>query len=528
MEAPDASLSRLTIRMRVLVIVAISVLGIIAMTLVAAWGVKGAVMDERRDATRQVVEEASGIVAAYGERATSGDMSEQEAQREAAEILRGLRYSGQEYFWINDLQPTMIMHPFKPELEGTDLSGITDPDGVAIFTEFADIAKSEGAGFVEYQWPKPGVEEPQPKVSYVTLYEPWGWVIGSGVYVDDVETVAMNRARGFVAWGLVALALTAAAGFTVGSSISRAVNDATTVLGAGVRGTRLNEGRKRTELERLAVALNAALESAEATTSRVAGAIGRLDDAARRLVSSADSMAADAQEATDASVGLSSAASSVAGDIDEVAAGTREMGASITEITRNAQEVAGMAAAAVTAAQATSSTVERLGQSSQEIGDVVKVITQIASQTKLLALNATIEAARAGAAGSGFAVVASEVKDLAQETEAATSGIGERVAAIQETVVQSAAEISHIAELIERMSDFQSTIAGAVEEQTATTSAMAASADRVAGGSRHIAGTIDGVHRATARTSDELREVRLAAAELAATADDLRRSVTSP
>ena len=193
------ALSRLTIRMRVLVIVAISVLGIIAMTLVAAWGVNGAVMDERRDATCQVVEEASGIVAAYGKRAKAGDMSEQEAQREAAEILRGLRYSGQEYFWINDLQPTMIMHPFKPELEGTDLSGITDPDGVAIFTEFADIAKSEGAGFVEYQWPKPGVEEPQPKVSYVTLYEPWGWVIGSGVYVDDVETVAMNRARGFVA-----------------------------------------------------------------------------------------------------------------------------------------------------------------------------------------------------------------------------------------------------------------------------------------------------------------------------------------
>src|SRR5690606_17952817 len=109
---------------------------------------------------------------------------------------------GEEYFWINDMHPTMIMHPFKPELDGTDLTDDADPDGKHLFVEFVKAVEAAGAGFVDYQWPKPGADAPQPKISYVAGYEPWGWVIGSGVYVDDVRTVAVAEAGKLLLSGL--------------------------------------------------------------------------------------------------------------------------------------------------------------------------------------------------------------------------------------------------------------------------------------------------------------------------------------
>ncbi|WP_149204284.1 methyl-accepting chemotaxis protein [Actinotalea subterranea] len=517
MKRPSASIAT-----KLLGLGAVLALGLVLLVALASVQVYGRIMSERQAATRSVVETALGVVTFYGAEQAAGRLTEAEAQEAAITAVRQLRYSGEEYFWINDMNPTMVMHPVKPELDGTDLTQNVDPDGKHLFVEFVDVVKAEGAGFVEYQWPKPGAEAPQPKVSYVAGYEPWGWVVGSGVYVDDVRSVALAEAAKLAASGLAVLLLVGGIGVVVGRGVIGPIRRVTDLLGSGDVSTRVPVGDGRTELERLAVALNATLERSATVASNVSSAVTELDAAASRLVTTSDQMAAGAEETARQTAAVTAVAQEVSTGIETVASGTHQMGASIGEIAQNAHAVAKIAAEAVDAAEATNRTVGALGESSAEIGSVVKVITAIAEQTNLLALNATIEAARAGDAGKGFAVVAGEVKELAQETARATGDISARVESIQAAVSQAAGEIGRISEIIGRINDYQTTIAGAVEEQTATTSAMAASVAQAADGGRSIATTLDGVGAASQRTTAELEHIRSAAHELALTSRRLQ------
>ncbi|MCF5607545.1 cache domain-containing protein, partial [Pseudomonas syringae] len=140
----------------------------------------------KAEKTMHVVQTASGILTFYQGLEAAGSMTREAAQQQALKEIKSLRYSQSDYFWINDLQPVMIMHPTNPKLEGQNLSTIRDPDGFAVFNEMVTLVKSKGAGMVNYRWPKPGASEPVKKTSYVQLFQPWGWILGSGVYVDDV------------------------------------------------------------------------------------------------------------------------------------------------------------------------------------------------------------------------------------------------------------------------------------------------------------------------------------------------------
>lgn len=448
------------------------------------------------------------------------------AQSFAAAKIGALRYSDDHYFWINDETPTMVVHPIQPELDGTDLSGITDTDGTAIFVEFVEKMRQDGAGFVSYNWPKPGSEEAAPKISYVAGVPEWGWVIGSGIYVDDVDDAVAAEAWRLSQWGLAFLVLVAGAAWLVGRSIVRGVDSASAMLESGDVATRLPEDVGGAELERLAVALNATLDRSEAVARDVRAAIVDLDTAASSLATNSEAMTRDARATNERVASVSAAAGSVGASIEATAAATGQMGSSIREISENAQDVARMAAEAVDASEATTATVVELGTSSEEIGSVVKVITQIAAQTNLLALNATIEAARAGEAGAGFPVVAGEVKDLAQETARATEGISDRVQGIQATVERASEEITRIGAIIKQISDHQSTIASAVEEQTATTSEMATNSEVVADGSRQISLSLDAVSTSSQSATEGLLEVNAAAEALADTSRRLRAAVS--
>jgi methyl-accepting chemotaxis protein len=202
------------------------------------------------------------------------------------------------------------------------------------------------------------------------------------------------------------------------------------------------------------------------------------------------------------------------------------MGASIREISANSSEAARVASEAVQAAAVTTATIGKLGDSSAEIGNVVKVITAIAEQTNLLALNATIEAARAGEMGKGFAVVATEVKDLAQETARATGDIAGRVETIQANTVDAVQAIEQITEIISRISDFQTTIASAVEEQTATTSEVTRNVSNAAMGARNISENVTGVAQAAQTTAAAVTESQAATEDLARMSADLQRLVS--
>ena len=398
------------------------------------------------------------------------------------------------------MHPKMVMHPIKPEMNGNDISTYKDPNGKALFVDFVKTVKKNGAGFVPYEWPKPGFDKPQPKLSYVVGFAPWNWVIGTGVYIDDLKAQTWaSTQRSLITAGLIllfALAVSILVARSITGPLRRmtvAMNDLAggkldvEVPGIG-RGDEVGEMAKAVEVFKGNAVARQTLEAEQreaetrAATGRKAdmnkmandfeAAVGQIveavSSASSQLEVSAGTLTSTAERAQQLTTTVAAASEEASTNVQSVASATEEMASSVNEISRQVQESARMANDAVDQARVTNDRVSELSKAATRIGDVVELINTIAGQTNLLALNATIEAARAGEAGRGFAVVASEVKALAEQTAKATgeigqqirhpggdAGIGERDKAISGT--------------IEKLSEISSTIAAAVEEQGAAT-----------------------------------------------------------
>ncbi|BCY09252.1 methyl-accepting chemotaxis protein [Actinoplanes sp. L3-i22] len=283
--------------------------------------------------------------------------------------------------------------------------------------------------------------------------------------------------------------------------------------------------RQRDEVGRMADSLRRAATNLRQTMTDLTAHARTLGAEAETLAATSRRSAGSAGQGAAQAALVAESAAIMSSNIQAVAAGAEQMGASIREISQSATQAAQVAARAVDVTANTTAVMAKLGESSTEIGNVIKAITAIAEQTNLLALNATIEAARAGETGKGFAVVASEVKDLAQETARATEDIGARVAAIQADTSGAVAAIGEISGIIARINEFQTTIASAVEEQSATTDEMSRSVSEAAGAGSRVAGTITDVAASVQETTAGVAETDRATTQLADMARDLRRLV---
>ena len=187
------TLPTLKISGRTFLIVAAAVVGMVAIASLGLKALYDNLLEDRRDKTEQLVTQAHGLLGHYEAQARSGAMTTEAAQKAALAAIDALRYGGGGYLWVNDMAPTMLMHPNKT-LIGKNLSDFKDPTGKLLFVEFVRVVKAEGAGFVPYLWPKPGQQEPVRKISYVKGFAPWGWVVGTGIYIDDVDTIFAHQA----------------------------------------------------------------------------------------------------------------------------------------------------------------------------------------------------------------------------------------------------------------------------------------------------------------------------------------------
>src|SRR5260370_24927275 len=204
---------RRTVGRKIYALIGLSFIGLVGIAVLDSRELASSLKQQKQIELKHLAELALGIVKEEHAASQKGDIAVADAQKRAMTRVAALRYGNNDYFWINDMQPRMVMHPMKPELNGSDLSANKDPYGKALFIDFVNVVRKDGAGFVPYEWPKPGFERPQPKLSYVVGFAPWNWVIGTGVYIDDLDAQTWaSTQRALLAGALVLLIALAGSG----------------------------------------------------------------------------------------------------------------------------------------------------------------------------------------------------------------------------------------------------------------------------------------------------------------------------
>ena len=511
-------------------------------------------LDDARVSLLQSIDElAIGIATTYQSEEIAGRMTRETAQALAAAAIKGMRYQGAEYLWINDMQPTMIMHPAKPELNGKNLAALADPTGFHLFTAMVDVVKAQGEGTVAYMWPRPGAEAPVPKVSYVKGFAPWGWVIGTGLYVDDLDAIRQRLAMTLATIGFVVLALLGGVIWLLGRSVSQPVEALTVVtksladgnlevvIPGQDRGDEVGSMSKALVVLRNAAVARRALES-EIAEERVAkdrrqaaverhtqdfgstivAVMAQLTRSSDAMHHASDEMVVSVSRTHEGATATSRGAQESAMNLATVVSAAEQMSASVNEISQQISHVTRAARDATDRVSQTDEKVLRLATAAEQIGAVVGLISDIAGQTNLLALNATIEAARAGEAGKGFAVVASEVKILASQTAKATDDIRGQVSSIRAATADTVATVAGVRVAIDQMDHVVTSIAAAMEQQSAATREIAMSAQAVSGSTQAAVHAMEDVCSIVEASGATSCGVSSEAAEISSTTARLR------
>jgi len=546
-----------SIRSRLFGLIILAVLGALLIAAVELNALRSQLFADRETLVRGAVGVAYTAVENQYKRAQAGKVGEAEAKAQAISEIEALRYLGDEYFWINDMEPRLVGHPHLPKKIGQNVGDIVDSNGIHIFKEFASVVAKSGEGVVAYLWPKTQGAAPSPKISYVKGFKPWGWVIGSGLYVDDVDALfwAQVRNLGLVLAGLM-IALVGG-GIVIARGISLPlgkISERMRALAGGDKTIDVPYAEKRDEIGDLARALDVfksqALEmdrlreeqeamraqaerDKHAAMQRLAGdfeskvgvIVSAVGDGAIQMRDTATQMADTAGKTSTQATNVAAASEEATRNVQTVAVATEELTSSISEISRRVSESAMTARRAVTEAERTNETVQSLAQAAQKIGEVVQLISDIDSQTNLLALNATIEAARAGEAGKGFAVVASEVKSLANQTAKATEDITVQITDIQQASGTAVHAIEAIGKIIAEIDEISTGIAAAVEQQGAATEEISRNVQEAAAGTQEVSTNIAGVNAATGETGRAAGEVLASADQLKREADNLKIEV---